>query len=93
MKKNSLLALVLLLTLVSGASAAQSTASSEPLALPTYVVETGRYAEAEQSINHSLAALRAQAAKPVRVSLELPALKARIANVAKVVPSTRLAKF
>jgi hypothetical protein len=94
MKKNSLLSLALLLALVSGASAAQTTASAEPLALPTYVVETGRYAEAEQSINRSLAALRAQASKPVRVFVELPALKALVvAQGAKVLAAARLAKF
>jgi hypothetical protein len=92
MKKNSFLSLALFLAIVSGASAAQNSASSEPLALPTYVVETSRYAEAEQSITSSLAAFRAQAGKPVRVSLELPALKGAVAHIAKVLPSTRLAK-
>jgi hypothetical protein len=89
MKKNSILSLALLLALVSGASASQT---SEPLALPTYVVEAGRYADAEQTIHASLAAFRAQAGKPVRISLELPALKAQVAHAAKTLRSTRLAK-
>lgn len=93
MKKNSLLSLALLLVVTSGARAAHNADSSEPLALPTYTVATSRYAEAEQSVNRSLDALRAQAGRPVRVSVELPALRAHLAQVAKVVPATRLAKF
>jgi hypothetical protein len=91
MKKHSLLSFALLLALASGASAAQSQASSEPMSLPTYVVETSRYADAEQSINTSLAALRAQASKPVRVSIELPALQSRVAHHVKAT-AIRLAK-
>jgi len=92
MKKNSLLSLVLLAVLASGASAAQSQPPSGLVVLPTYVVESERYAAAEQHVVDSLNALRAQAAMPVVVSLELPALKAQIAQVAKQRSALRLAK-
>jgi hypothetical protein len=89
MKKNSLLSAALLLALVSVASAAQT---SEPLPLPTYVVETSRNSDAEQSIGLSLTALRDQARMPVRIAVELPALRAQVVHVTKSLPLTRLAK-
>lgn len=89
MKKNPFLGLALFAVLVSSAAAQ---AQSEPLALPTYVVETERSVDAERLISRSLAALRAQAGKPVTVSVELPALKAHLAQVAREIPATRLAK-
>jgi hypothetical protein len=92
MKKNSLLSFVLLAVLASGASAAQSQSPSDTFDLPTYVVETERYAEAEQYINASLEALRAQAATPVAVTVELPALKSQVAQMAKPLTAVRVAK-
>lgn len=92
MKKNLLLSSLFLVVLASGASAAQAGDQSEPMALPTYVVEAERQAEAEQHINDSLAALRAQASAPVVVSVELPALKAQVAHAAKSFAAVRVAK-
>jgi hypothetical protein len=92
MNKNSLLSLVLLAGLTSGASAAQSQFRPESVVLPTFVVESTRDISIEQYIAASLDALRAQAAKPVTVSLELPALTARVAQVAKPFSAVRLAK-
>jgi hypothetical protein len=92
MKKSSLLSLLLLAVLASGASAAQSQSRSEPVVLPTYVVESERYAAAEQHVVDSLNELRAQAATPVVVLLELPALKARVAQGSKQLSAMRLAK-
>lgn len=92
MKKNSFLSLVLLAVLASSASAAQSQPQSELVVLPTYVVETERPASAERHINASLNALRAQAATPVAVSLELPALKARVTQASRQLSTARLAK-
>jgi hypothetical protein len=92
MKKNSLLSFVLLAALATGASAAQSPTPSDTFDLPTYVVETERYAEAEQYINASLEALRAQAATPVAVTLELPALKTQVAQTAKPLTAILVAK-
>jgi hypothetical protein len=89
MKKNSLLSLVLLAVLASGVSAA---AQTDVLNLPTYVVETERYAAAEQHVADSLNALRAQASTPVLVRLELPALKTEVAATAKPLTTVRLAK-
>jgi len=92
MKKNSLLSFVLLAVLASSASAAQSQSPAELYDLPTYVVETERYAEAEQYINASLDALRAQADMPVAVTVELPALKTQVAQVARPLTAVRVAK-
>jgi hypothetical protein len=92
MKKTSLLSLLLLAVLASGASAAQSQSRSEPVVLPTYVVESERYAAAEQHVVDSLNELRAQAATPVVVVLELPALKAQVAQASKPLNAMRLAK-
>ncbi len=92
MKKNSLLSFVLLAVLASGASAAQSQATSDTFDLPTYVVETERYAEAEQYINASLEALRALAGLPVSVTVELPALKTHVAQAPKPLTVVRVAK-
>ena len=92
MKKNSLLSFVLLAVLATGASAAQSQSPSDTLDLPTFVVETERYAEAEQYINASLDALRAQADMPVAVTVELPALKTQVAQAAKPLTTVRVAK-
>ena len=92
MKKTSPFSLVLLAVLATGASAAQTPSRSEPVVLPTFVVESTRDTSIEQYIAASLDALRAQAAKPVTVSLELPALKARVAQVAKPFNAVRLAK-
>jgi|GEM_PF-2472449 hypothetical protein len=93
MKKNSLLSFVLLAVLATGASAAESHSTSDTVELPTYVVETERYAEAEQYINASLEALRAQADTPVAVTMELPALKTQVAQSAKPLTAVRVAKF
>jgi hypothetical protein len=92
MKKNSLLSFVLLAVLATGASAAESQSPSDSFDLPTYVVETERYAEAEQYINASLDALRAQAGTPVAVTVELPALKTQVAQTAKPLTAVRVAK-
>src|SRR4051812_40733712 len=93
MKKNSLLSVAFLAVLAANASAAFSQNQSEPLKLPTYVVESERFAPAEQYINASLNALRRQAGTPVAISLELPALKVQVAHIAKELSVTRLAKF
>jgi hypothetical protein len=92
MKKNSLLSFVLLAVLATGASAAESNSPSDSFDLPTYVVETERYAEAEQYINASLEALRAQAGTPVAVTVELPALKTQVAQAPKPLTAVRVAK-
>jgi hypothetical protein len=92
MKNNSLLSFVLLAVLATGAGAAPSQGSSDTFDLPTYVVETERYAEAEQYINASLEALRAQAGTPVAVSVELPSLKTQMAQVARPLTALRVAK-
>jgi hypothetical protein len=92
MKKNSLLSFVLLAVLATGASAAESNRPSDTFDLPTYVVETERYAEAEQYINASLEALRALAGLPVNVTVELPALKTQVAQAPKPLTVVRVAK-
>ena len=92
MKKNSLLSFVLLAVLATGASAAESQNPSDTFDLPTYVVETERYAEAEQYINASLDALRALADTPVDVTVELPALKTQVAQSARPLAAVRVAK-
>lgn len=92
MKKNSLLSFVLLAVLATGASAAQSQSPSDTFDLPTYVVETERYAEAEQYINASLEVLRAQAGTPVAVTVELPALKTQVAQTTRLLTAVRVAK-
>jgi len=92
MKKNSLLSFVLLAVLATGASAAESNSSSSPVDLPTYVVESERYSEAEQYINASLEALRAMAGMPVAVTVELPALRTQVVQVAKPLTAVRVAK-
>jgi hypothetical protein len=92
MKKNSLLSFVLLAVLATGASAAESNNSSGTVDLPTYVVETERYSEAEQYINASLEALRAMAGMPVAVTVELPVLKTQVAQSAKPLTAVRVAK-
>lgn len=92
MKKNPLLSLALLAVLATGASAAQSQPRSELVVLPTYVVETERYAAAEQHVAESLNALRALATTPVVIALELPALKAQVAQISKPLSAVRLAK-
>lgn len=92
MKKNLLLSSLLLAVLACGA-AAQTSDQSEPMALPTYVVEAERQAiTAEDYVNRSLDELRAQANTPVVVSVELPALKARVAHSVKSLAAARLAK-
>lgn len=92
MKKNSLLSFVLLAVLATGASAADNQSASDIVDLPTYVVETERYAEAEQYINASLEALRAQADMPVAITVELPALKTQVAQSARPLTAVRFAK-
>jgi len=92
MKKNSLLSFVLLAVLATGASAAESNRSSGTVDLPTYVVESERYSEAEQYINASLEALRALAGVPVAVTVELPSLKTQVAQTARPLIATRVAK-
>ena len=92
MKKNSLLSFVLLAVLATGASAAESNSSSGTVDLPTYVVETERYAEAEQYINASLEALRAQAGTPVPVPVDLPTLKTQVAQAPKALTAVLVAK-
>lgn len=95
MKKNSLLSLALLAVLAvlaSSASAAPSQLQAEPLVLPTYVVDAPRFQQAEQRVNASLNALRAKARTPAVISLELPALKARVALGSDGFTAGRLAK-
>ena len=92
MKKTSILSLVLLAVLTTGASAAQSQSRSEPVVLPTFVVESTRDMSMEQYVAASLDMLRAQAAKPIAVLLELPALKTRVAQASKSLNAVRLAK-
>jgi hypothetical protein len=92
MKKNSLLSFVLLAVLATGASAAENPGPSDTVVLPTYVVETERYAEAEQYIKASLEALRALAGMPVAVTVELPALMTQVAQAAKPLTAVRVAK-
>lgn len=92
MKKNLLLSSLLLAVLASGAAAAQAGDQSEPLALPTYVVEAERQAAAEEHVNRSLDELRAQAGTPVVVSVELPALKAQRVHSARLLAAARVAK-
>lgn len=93
MKKNYFLSLAAVAAFALTASAAQNETQSTPLALPTYVVESGRLSPAEQEINRSLSALRDLARTPITVSMELPALKAQVAGHAKIVSAARLAKF
>ncbi len=92
MKKTFLPFFALLTVLATGASAVPSQPQSDLVVLPTYVVENIRDNSVEQYIAASLNALRAQAAKPVTVSLELPALKARVADASKPLHAVRLAK-
>lgn len=92
MKKNPLLSLLLVAVLASASSAAQADTQTEPVALPTYVVEAQRYSAPEQRINDSLAELRAHANTPVAVSVELPALKAQVARAVKTFAAVRVAK-
>ena len=92
MKKNSLLSFLLLTVLATGASAADNQSASDIVNLPTYVVETERYAEAEQYINASLEALRALAGIPLTVAVELPALKTQVAQAARPLTAVRVAK-
>ncbi|MDB6113289.1 MAG: hypothetical protein JWQ62_234 [Lacunisphaera sp.] len=80
MNKNTLLFLASLVVLTTGARAAQH--QSDVVELPTYVVNAPRYQPAELAINASLNALR-QAARASRcIPLELPALKAQVAQPA-----------
>jgi hypothetical protein len=76
MKTNTLLLLASLAVLVTSARAAQS--PTEPVVLPTYVVEAPRYLPAEQRINASLNELRQHAHEPVVISPDFPALKAQV---------------
>lgn len=92
MKKNSLLSLILLAVFTSNAGAAPSQLQTEPVVLPTYIVNAPRLALAEQRVNASLNALRAKAGRPVVISLELPALKTRVAIIAGGRPAVRLAR-
>lgn len=92
MEKNSLLSFVLLAVLATGASAADSNSPTGTVELPTYVVETDRYSQAEQYINASLEALRALAGMPVAVTVELPALKTQVAQAARPLTAIRVAK-
>jgi len=92
MKTNSLLSLAFFAVLATGASAAQSQSRAELVVLPTYVVETERYAAAEQHVAESLNTLRALAATPLIISLDLPALRARVMQVSQPLSAVRLAK-
>lgn len=91
MKKNSLLSLALLTLLASGATAA-SLPQTEPIALPTYVVEASRLQRAEQRVNASLDALRAKAGTPTAVLVELTTLKPQAKYASAGLPSARLGK-
>lgn len=92
MKNNSLLFIVLLAVLASGASAVASQFQTEPVVLPTYTVEAPRLQLAEQRVNASLAALRAKAGTPAVISLDLPALKTQVTYASTGMTSVRLAK-
>ena len=97
MKKNSLLSLILLAVFTSNAGAANAGAApsqlqTEPVVLPTYIVNAPRLALAGQRVNASLNALRAKAGRPAVISLELPALKTQGAIIAGGRPAVRLAR-
>lgn len=92
MKKNSLLALILLAVLASNAGAAPSQLQTEPVVLPTYTVNAPRLALAEQRVNASLNALRAKAGMPALISFELPALKTHVVSIPGGQPAGRLAR-
>ena len=92
MKNNSLLFIVLLAVLASGASAVASQFQTEPVVLPTYTVEAPRLQLAEQRVNASLAALRAKAGTPAVISLDLPALKTQVTYASTGMTYVRLAK-
>lgn len=76
MKKISLLFIASLAVLTSGASAASSHSSSEPVVLPTYVVTAPRYLPVELQINASLKELSQLADVTVTIAPELTSLKA-----------------
>lgn len=92
MKNNSLLSIVLLAVLASGASAVASQFQTEPVVLPTYTVEAPRLQLAEQRVNASLAALRAKTGTPAIISLDLPALKTQVTYASTGMTYVRLAK-
>ena len=92
MKNNSLLSIVLLAVLASGASAVASQFQTEPVVLPTYTVEAPRLQLAEQRVNASLAALRAKAGTPAVILLDLPALKTQVTYAATKLTPVRFAK-
>ena len=92
MKNNSLLSIVLLAVLASGASAVASQFQAAPVVLPTYTVEAPRLQLAEQRVNASLAALRAKAGTPAVISLDLPALKTQVTYASTGMTYVRLAK-
>lgn len=78
MKTNSLLFLVSLAVLTSGASAA--TNQTETIVLPTYVVTSPRYLPVEQQINASLKEFSQKAGTPLCIVPELTMLKAHAAR-------------
>jgi hypothetical protein len=90
MKKNLLLSLALLAVLASGARAASH--RSEILELPALVVEAPPYTNAVRAVYASLQAMKAQAAVPAAVALELPALKTRLVQGTAPLVTVRLAK-
>jgi len=92
MKKNSLLALILLAVLASSASAAPGIVQTEPVVLPTYTVSVPRLALAEQRVHASLNTLRAKAGMPAVISFDLPALKTQVACISGGQPVVRLAR-
>ena len=96
MNKKTLLFLASLVVLATGARAAQH--QSDVVELPTYVVNAPRYQPAEVAINASLDTLRHAAQATRCVPLELPVLKAQVAQpatmaqAAKDVKAARVAK-
>ena len=90
MNKNTLLFLASLVVLTTGARAAQL--PSDVVELPTYVVNAPRYQPAEIAVNSSLATLRQQAQAPRCIPLQLPALRAQVAQPATMAQAARDAK-
>lgn len=92
MKKNSLLSLALLAVLITSAQAAHPQLRTEPIVLPTYVVEAPRLQRAEQRVHTSLNELRALASRPTAIPVDLSTLKAQVNYAANDLRRGSLAK-
>jgi|JI10StandDraft_1071094.scaffolds.fasta_scaffold168904_3 hypothetical protein len=92
MKFQPLFSSALFAILVSSAFAAHAQPQAEPLELPTYVVDAPRIQVADQYIQASLNVLRAEARTPAVISLNLPAIHARVSHMARPMTALRLAK-